>query len=76
MYAVPGTGRTSGPGQAGIGEYRYIHDCAGATAGRKEINMAEVFEEGVVIANVVTDEKDINQEALDHLNEMGKGDEE
>ena len=36
----------------------------------------EVFEEGVVIANVVTDEKDINQEALDHLNEMGKGDEE
>lgn len=36
----------------------------------------EVFEEGVVIADVVTDEKDINQEALDHLNEMGKGDEE
>ena len=38
MYAAPGTGRTSGPGQAGIGEYRYIHDCAGATAGRKENN--------------------------------------
>ena len=76
MYAAPGTGRTSGPGQAGIGGYKYIHDCAGATAGRKEINMAEVFEEGVVIANVVTDEKDINQEALDHLNEMGKGEEE
>lgn len=36
----------------------------------------EVFEEGVVIADVITDEKDINQEALDHLNEMGKGDEE
>lgn len=76
MYAAPGTGRTSGPGQAGIGEYRYIHDCAGATAGRKEIIMAEVFEEGVAIADVVTDEKDINQEALDHLNEMGKGGEE
>lgn len=49
---------------------------AGATAGRKENSMAEVFEEGVVIADVVTDEKDTNQEALDHLNEMGKGDEE
>lgn len=61
MYAVPGTGRTSGPGQAGIGEYRYIHDCAGAMVGRKEIIMAEVFEDGVVIADVVTDEKDINQ---------------
>ena len=36
----------------------------------------EVFEEGVVIAGVVTDEKDINQEALDHLETMGKGDEE
>ena len=48
-------------------------------AGRKEINMAEnkeVFEEGVVITDVVTDEKDINQEALDHLETMGKGDEE
>lgn len=47
-------------------------------AGRR-MNMAEnkeLFEEGVVIADVVTDEKDINQEALDHLNEMGKGDEE
>lgn len=39
-------------------------------------DMVEVFEDGVVIADVVTDEKDINQEALDHLNEMGKGDEE
>lgn len=76
MCAGMGTGMTSGPGTAGIGGYKYIHDCAGATAGRKEINMAEVFEEGVVIANVVTDEKDINQEALDHLNEMGKGEEE
>ena len=36
----------------------------------------EVFEEGVVIAEVVTDESNINQEALDHINEMGKGDEE
>lgn len=36
----------------------------------------EVFEEGVVIADVVTDEENINQEVLDHLNEMGKGDEE
>lgn len=36
----------------------------------------EVFEEGVVIAEVVTDEENINKEALDHLNEMGKGDEE
>lgn len=44
--------------------------------GRKEINMAEVFEDGVVIADVITDEKDINQEALDHINEMGKGEEE
>lgn len=47
-------------------------------AGRR-IRMAEnkeVFEEGVVIADVVTDEKDINQEALDHLETMGKGDEE
>lgn len=76
MYTGTVTGMTSGPGTAGIGGYKYIHDCAGATAGRKEINMAEVFEEGVVIAEVVTDEKDINQEALDHLNEMGKGDEE
>ena len=42
----------------------------------RRMKMAEVFEEGVVIADVVTDEKDINQEALDHLNEMGKGDEE
>ena len=67
---------TYGHEMAGIGGYKYIHDYAGATAGRKEINMEEVFEEGVVIANVVTDEKDINQEALDHLNEMGKGDEE
>lgn len=67
---------TYGHEMAGIGGYKYIHDCAGATAGRKEINMAEVFEEGVVIADVVADEKDINQEALDHLNEMGKGDEE
>ena len=38
--------------------------------------MAEVFEEGVVIADVVTDEKNINQETLDHRNEMGNGDEE
>ena len=38
--------------------------------------MAEVFEEGVVIADVVTEEENINQEVLDHLNEMGKGDEE
>lgn len=35
--------------------------------------MAEVFEEGVVIADVVTDEKNINQEVLDHISEMGKG---
>lgn len=38
MCAGMGAGMTSGPGQAGIGEYRYIHDCAGATAGRKENN--------------------------------------
>lgn len=38
--------------------------------------MAEVFEEGVVIADVVTDEKDINKEAMDHLESMGKGDKE
>ena len=38
--------------------------------------MAEVFEEGVVIADVVTNEKDINKEAMDHLEAMGKGDEE
>lgn len=38
--------------------------------------MAEVFEEGVVIADVVTDEKDINKEAMGHLEAMGKGDEE
>lgn len=36
----------------------------------------EVFEEGIVIAEVVTDEANINQEALDHIKEMGKGDEE
>ena len=42
----------------------------------KTINVKEVFEEGVVIADVVTDEKNINQEALDHLETMGKGDEE
>lgn len=35
----------------------------------------EVFEEGVKIAEVVTDVKNINKEALEHLNEMGKGDE-
>lgn len=36
----------------------------------------ETFEEGVQIAPVVTDVKDANKEALEHLNEMGKGDEE
>ena len=47
-------------------------------AGRR-MNMAEnkeLFEEGVVIAGVIADEKDINQEALEHLETMGKGDEE
>lgn len=47
-------------------------------AGRR-MNMAEnkeVFEEGVVIAGVIADEKNINQEALEHLETMGKGDEE
>ena len=34
------------------------------------------FEEGVQTAPVVTDVKDVNKEALEHLNEMGKGDEE
>ena len=38
--------------------------------------MAEVFEEGVVIVDVVTDEKDINKEAIEHVETMGKGDEE
>lgn len=42
----------------------------------RRMKMAEVFEEGVVIADVVTDEKDINKEALEHLETMGKGDEE
>ena len=36
----------------------------------------EVFEEGVAIAGVIADEKNINQEALEHLETMGKGDEE
>ncbi len=36
MYAGMGAGLISGPGTAGIGGYKYIHDCAGATAGRKE----------------------------------------
>lgn len=35
----------------------------------------ETFEEGVQTAPVVTDVKDVNKEALEHLNEMGKGDE-
>ena len=42
----------------------------------RRMKMAEVFEEGVVIADVVTDEKDINKEAMDHLEAMGKGDKE
>ena len=36
----------------------------------------ETFEDGVKIVDVVTDVKDVNKEALEHLNEMGKGDEE
>lgn len=36
MYAGMVTGLISGLGPADIGEYRYIHDCAGATSGRKE----------------------------------------
>lgn len=36
----------------------------------------ETFEEGVKTAPVVTDVKEVNKEALEHLNEMGKGDEE
>lgn len=35
----------------------------------------EVFEEGTVIVDVVTSEEGINQEALDHLKETGKGEE-
>ena len=36
----------------------------------------EVFEEGVQIASVVENIDDINEEALAHLDTMGKGDEE
>ena len=35
----------------------------------------ETFENGVQTAPVVTDVKGVNKEALEHLNEMGKGDE-
>lgn len=33
----------------------------------------ETFEEGVQIAPMVTDVKDVNKEALEHLNEMERG---
>lgn len=42
----------------------------------RRMKMAEVFEEGVVIADVVNEEKNINHEALEHVEAMGKGDEE
>lgn len=35
----------------------------------------ETFEEGVQTAPVVTDIKDVNKEALEHFDTMGKGDE-
>lgn len=35
----------------------------------------EVFEDGVQIAPVVENIDDINEEALAHLDQMGKGDE-
>ena len=40
------------------------------------VETKETFEDGVQTAPVVTDVKDVNKEALEHLNEMGKGDEE
>ena len=43
MYAEMVTGMTSGPEPAGIGGYKYIHDCAGVTAGRKEKTMAHLY---------------------------------
>lgn len=38
--------------------------------------MAEQFENDVQIAEVITDEKNINKEALEHIESMGKGEEE
>ena len=35
----------------------------------------ETFEDGVKIVDVVTDVKDVNKEALEHFDTMGKGDE-